>query len=388
MLRLEALRNNRVSSESPKLVVSAEEVSRVAEPARGSVSAPFPPSPPALIPWWSRLLLSPLVLGLPLLCLCVIIMRLLLRSETPRKRAAWLGYATTLLIISGLLNSAALIMFAFRETNAAPLATRIEGLDRYDAYPDISSSQEPAAAMDVPGIFASFKPLLFIVTPLPPLGLISANYLQTVSIGAAVLVYSDAQGYLFATNRHVVEPSAWWFGGGEENRVMLFSAQRESAKAAVIAQHKVLDLALIWLDRTLGQATFRQSIASRDQIRVGEKIFVLGHPERLFFTMSDGLVSRIGDDGQIQISAPISPGNSGGPVYDARGNLLAIVSSMVDRAVRPNAQNLNFAVAAEALLETDGWHFEQGAADKHRRFVSHESGAAKQPPDEPTSSLP
>jgi S1-C subfamily serine protease len=186
----------------------------------------------------------------------------------------------------------------------------------------------------------------------------------------------------------VVEPSAWWFGGGEENRVMLFSAQRESAKAAVIAQHKVLDLALIWLDRTLGQATFRQSIASRDQIRVGEKIFVLGHPERLFFTMSDGLVSRIGDDGQIQISAPISPGNSGGPVYDARGNLLAIVSSMVDRAVRPNAQNLNFAVAAEALLETDGWHFEQGAADKHRRFVSHESGAAKQPPDEPTSSLP
>jgi len=315
-------------------------------------------------------------------------MRLLLRSETPRKRAAWLGYATTLLIISGLLNSAALIMFAFRETNAAPLATRIEGLDRYDAYPDISSSQEPAAAMDVPGIFASFKPLLFIVTPLPPLGLISANYLQTVSIGAAVLVYSDAQGYLFATNRHVVEPSAWWFGGGEENRVMLFSAQRESAKAAVIAQHKVLDLALIWLDRTLGQATFRQSIASRDQIRVGEKIFVLGHPERLFFTMSDGLVSRIGDDGQIQISAPISPGNSGGPVYDARGNLLAIVSSMVDRAVRPNAQNLNFAVAAEALLETDGWHFEQGAADKHRRFVSHESGAAKQPPDEPTSSLP
>ena len=377
-----------MSNETPKLVVSAEEVLRVAEPAQGSVPAPFPPSSPALIPWWSRLLLCPLVLGLPLLCLCVIIMRVLLRSETPKKRAAWLGYATTLLIISGLLNSAVLIVFAFRGTNAAPLATRIDGLDRYEAYPDISSFQEPAVAMDVPEIFASFKPLLFIVTPIPPFGLISANYLQTVAIGAAVLVYSDAEGYLFATNRHVVEPSTWWFGGGEENRVMLFSAQRESAKAAVVAHHEVLDLALIWLDRTLGKATFRQSIASGDQIRVGEKIFVLGHPERLFFTMSDGLISRIGDDGQIQISAPISPGNSGGPVYDARGNLLAIVSSMVDRAMRPNAQNLNFAVAAEALLKTDGWDFEQDGADKHRRFVSLESGAAKRPPNEQMSSLP
>ena len=316
-------------------------------------------------------------------------MRLLLRGETPRKRAAWLGYATTLLIISGLLNSAALIVFAFRGTNAAPLATRIDGLDRYDAYPDIPSPQGPAEAMDVPEIFATFKPLLFIVTPLPPLGLISANYLQTVSIGAAVLVYADATGYLFATNRHVVEPPQWWFGGGEDNRVLLFSAQRESAKAGVIARHEMLDLALIWLDRALGKATFRQSITSRDQIRVGEKIFVLGHPERLFFTMSDGLISRIGDDGQIQISAPISPGNSGGPVYDAQGNLLAIVSSMVDRATRPNAQNLNFAVAAEALLETSGWRFEQEGADKHRRFVSYEPGAAEgAPPDEKLSPLP
>jgi hypothetical protein len=42
MLWLEALRNDRVSNESPKLVVRAEEVLRVAEPAQGSVPAPFP----------------------------------------------------------------------------------------------------------------------------------------------------------------------------------------------------------------------------------------------------------------------------------------------------------------------------------------------------------
>ena len=51
----------------------------------------------------------------------------------------------------------------------------------------------------------------------------------------------------------------------------------------------------------------------------------------------------------IQMSAPVSPGNSGGPVFDDRGNLVAIVTSMVDKHGDPNAENLNFAVRADAL---------------------------------------
>lgn len=373
--------------ENPKLVVSSEEVSQVTETAPGPTPSSFhlQPATPPLAPWWAKALLSPLVLVLPLLCLCIVILRLLLRNETAKKRAAWLGYATTLLMISGLLHSAALVIFAFRGTTAAPLPTSIAGLDRYQAYPAAPFDEE----MDPAEIFAAFKPLLFIATPLPAFGLTSTNYLDSVAIGAAVLLYADDSGYLFATNRHVVEPMGGWFGRGNENSGVLFTSQRESSQAQVIARHEVLDLALMWLDRSLGKASFRQAIASRDEIRVGERVFVLGHPERLFFTMSDGLISRIGEDGQIQISAPISPGNSGGPVYDARGNLLAIVSSMMDRSMRPNAQNLNFAVRADALLETDDWAFEADGADKHKRFVSHEPAEApSDPPDEKLSSLP
>ena len=372
--------------ETPKLVVSSEEVSQVAETAPGPAASSFHLQPPAapLAPWWAKALLSPLVLALPLLCLCIVILRVLLRNETAKKRAAWLGYATTLLMISGLLHTVALVIFAFRGTTAAPLPTSLAGLDRYEAYPTAPSTEE----MDPAEIFAAFKPLLFIVTPLPPFGLTSANYLSTVAIGAGVLIYADDSGYLFATNRHVVEPMGWRFGRGPENSVVLFTSQRESSSAQVVARHKVLDLALMWLDRTLGEATFRQAIASRDEIRVGERVFVLGHPERLFFTMSDGLISRIGENGQVQISAPISPGNSGGPVYDARGNLLAIVSSMMDRSMRPNAQNLNFAVRADALLETEGWAFEAEGADRHKRFVSHKPAQPNEPPGEKLSSLP
>ncbi len=169
--------------ETRKLVVSSEEVSQVAETAPGPAVSSFHLQPPAapLAPWWAKALLSPLVLALPLLCLCIVILRVLLRNETAKKRAAWLGYATTLLMISGLLHTVALVIFAFRGTTAAPLPTSLAGLDRYEAYPTAPSTEE----MDPAEIFAAFKPLLFIVTPLPPFGLTSANYLSTVAIGRA-----------------------------------------------------------------------------------------------------------------------------------------------------------------------------------------------------------
>ena len=58
-------------------------------------------------------------------------------------------------------------------------------------------------------------------------------------------------------------------------------------------------------------------------------MFVIGHPEGLRFTLSTGIISQILRT--IQISAPVSPGNSGGPVFDDKGELVAIVTSMVDK---------------------------------------------------------
>jgi len=53
---------------------------------------------------------------------------------------------------------------------------------------------------------------------------------------------------------------------------------------------------------------------------------VIGHPEGLKYTLSTDRFAH--GDSTIQISAPISPGNSGGPVYDNR-NLLAVSASHV-----------------------------------------------------------
>jgi S1-C subfamily serine protease len=66
------------------------------------------------------------------------------------------------------------------------------------------------------------------------------------------------------------------------------------------------------------------------------------------------VAQKRGDD-LIQISAPVSPGNSGGPVYDSDGRLVAIIQSVFDKTRSPNAENLNFAVSADDLLVPDAW---------------------------------
>ena len=79
-----------------------------------------------------------------------------------------------------------------------------------------------------------------------------------------------------------------------------------------------------------------------DQLGVGERIYAIGNPRGLDLTLSEGLISSIRPvDGSkfIQISAPISPGSSGGGVFDEDGNLVGISTFSLR-----DSQNLNFAM--------------------------------------------
>jgi S1-C subfamily serine protease len=92
---------------------------------------------------------------------------------------------------------------------------------------------------------------------------------------------------------------------------------------------------------------------------IGSKAYVIGAPQGLEFSLSDGLVSQVRTlegQKQFQFTCPASPGNSGGPLVDSKGAVLGVVSWQ-----RTNGQNLNFAVAgsyARALddsLPTKSW---------------------------------
>jgi S1-C subfamily serine protease len=88
-----------------------------------------------------------------------------------------------------------------------------------------------------------------------------------------------------------------------------------------------------------------------EQPAIGEKVFVLGNPKGFSGTFSDGIVSALRNDvGKklIQITAPISPGSSGGPLLSEDGSVIGVVRSTIR-----NAQNLNFATPVAAIRTSE-----------------------------------
>jgi serine protease Do len=82
-----------------------------------------------------------------------------------------------------------------------------------------------------------------------------------------------------------------------------------------------------------------------DSLEVGEAVFAVGNPRGMERTLSDGLISgmRMREEMRlIQFTAAISPGSSGGGLFDAHGNLVAVTSYSLK-----GAQGINFAIPAE-----------------------------------------
>jgi Flp pilus assembly protein TadD len=89
-------------------------------------------------------------------------------------------------------------------------------------------------------------------------------------------------------------------------------------------------------------------LARLKDVAVGSPVLAVGHPQGLEFTVSDGIVSAVREIENgltlIQITAPISPGNSGGPILDRNGRVLGMATAFFTEG-----QNLNFAVSAENI---------------------------------------
>ena len=108
------------------------------------------------------------------------------------------------------------------------------------------------------------------------------------------------------------------------------------------------DLALLGVEMPLERA--RASELASELPDEGEPIFVIGNPLKLEGSVSDGIVSAVREVPNsyriIQITAPISHGNSGSPVFNLRGQVLGVVTVKVT-----NGQNINLAIAAARVGE-------------------------------------
>lgn len=133
------------------------------------------------------------------------------------------------------------------------------------------------------------------------------------------------------TNAHVV-------AGASRVEVFDNAEQLLGTSSFAEAVSSTVDLAVL---PRLGSRPAQLPIAA-SLPKVGERIVVIGAPEGLTNTVSDGIVSAIRtSDGRtlLQISAPISPGSSGGPVLNMKGEVVGVSVSILREG-----QNLNFAV--------------------------------------------
>lgn len=156
---------------------------------------------------------------------------------------------------------------------------------------------------------------------------------------------------LIATNFHVIE-------GAEAIEVeFLYNGEIESFGAKVIRTDEINDLAIIKIDDNSfkGLSGIKYNFKTRSS-QVGESVFALGYPKALSsmgkdVKFTDGKISaKTGFQGDVttyQTTTPIQPGNSGGPLFDYKGNLIGINSSKI---VSDDVDNVAYTIKSLYLL--------------------------------------
>jgi tetratricopeptide (TPR) repeat protein len=180
-----------------------------------------------------------------------------------------------------------------------------------------------------------------------------------------IVVQNDGGGGVgsgfFVDDKHAV--TSWHVVSGAKS-IRVLTKERNEANAKTVASLPDYDLALIEVDQDLGTGV---AMVLRDEpARDLEKVYVCGNPEATSFVWSDGSVgnslqkTEMGE--LIQITAPISPGSSGGPVLDSDGKVIGIIKCYLK-----SGQNLNFAVPVKYLQSLFS---EKDKGNKYRAIIS------------------
>ena len=159
------------------------------------------------------------------------------------------------------------------------------------------------------------------------------------ALGAGVVI--NASGAVL-TALHVVED-----GGPIQVRF----ADGTQSGASVLSRQPQNDIAVLGVDR-LPQVVVPAVMGGGAQI--GDAVFPVGNPLGLEGTLTAGVVSAVGRslraagnrtlNGLIQFDAAVNPGNSGGPLLDRDGNVIGIVTGLVNPSQQPYFVGIGFAV--------------------------------------------
>jgi S1-C subfamily serine protease len=167
------------------------------------------------------------------------------------------------------------------------------------------------------------------------------------SIGTGFFI--DDKGYIL-TNHHVIADHV---DPNYKGYSMVYVTTRDEPDveipAKVIGFDKVFDIALL---KTVKKNSDHLILGRSDDVAVGDKIYTIGNPIGIKYTVTSGIVSnkeieffQLGK--AFQVDAAINPGNSGGPLIDDKGQVVGIVFAGI-----PQFAGINFAIPFEWVRKT------------------------------------
>jgi S1-C subfamily serine protease len=153
---------------------------------------------------------------------------------------------------------------------------------------------------------------------------------HAVAQGSGFVVSTDG---IIVTNYHVIENGS--------SAIVKLPDGAFFAVDGVLAFDKARDVAVI---KAHGKNFRTLALGNSDKLQVGEEVVAIGNPLSLESTVSNGIVSgirNIKDEGGkfLQITAPISPGSSGGPLFNMTGEVVGITTLYLE-----GGESLNFAI--------------------------------------------
>ena len=156
------------------------------------------------------------------------------------------------------------------------------------------------------------------------------------SLGTGFVVRSD--GWV-ATNFHVVR--------GATEIVVVFSNHKEFPVVEIMNANRLHDLVILRID---AKSLPVLPVGNSDAVRAGDSVLAIGHPLGLEDTVSNGLISAVrhvhDNLDVLQVSAPIAPGSSGGPLFNDRGEVIGVATAFMK-----SGQNLNFGLPSKYVKE-------------------------------------
>ena len=178
---------------------------------------------------------------------------------------------------------------------------------------------------------------------------------EVANISGTGFLISD-RGHIL-TNHHVVKDCL---------RISARRGTQQAVSVEIVTSNPSKDLALLKASGGLGSA--HAKFRSGTPVRAGDDVVVFGFPLAGALSLQGNLVpgsvtalAGLKDDANsLQISAPVQPGNSGGPLLDRTGNVIGIVQSKLDalktaKLTGDIPQNVNFAIKSQVILDFLDW---------------------------------